>query len=63
MTKSFLYLFLAICDKLHELKLIDNSYNMIELEPLRGQYQQALYHLFTVTRATVGCQNIPQISR
>ncbi|XP_017758254.1 PREDICTED: eukaryotic translation initiation factor 2-alpha kinase 1-like isoform X2 [Eufriesea mexicana] len=56
-------LYFAICDKLHELKLIDSSYNMIELEPLRDQYQQALYHLFTVTRATFGCQNISQISR
>lgn len=36
---------------------------MIELEPLRGQYQQALYHLFTVARATIGCENALQIPR
>ncbi|XP_003692497.1 eukaryotic translation initiation factor 2-alpha kinase 1-like [Apis florea] len=56
-------LYLAICDRLHKLKIIDSSYNMIELEPLRGQYQQALYHLFTVARATIGCENALQIPR
>ncbi|XP_050574605.1 eukaryotic translation initiation factor 2-alpha kinase 1-like isoform X3 [Bombus affinis] len=55
-------LYFAICDRLHKLKLIDDSYNMIEFEPLRNQYQQALYRLFTVTRAAAGCENSLQIS-
>ncbi|XP_050479253.1 probable serine/threonine-protein kinase DDB_G0268642 isoform X4 [Bombus huntii] len=56
-------LYFAICDRLHKLELIDDSYNMMEFEPLRNQYQQALYHLFTVTRAAAGCENSLQISR
>ncbi|XP_033195283.1 eukaryotic translation initiation factor 2-alpha kinase 1 isoform X1 [Bombus vancouverensis nearcticus] len=55
-------LYFAICDRLHKLELIDDSYNMMEFEPLRNQYQQALYHLFTVTRAAAGCENSLQIS-
>ncbi|KAK9304576.1 hypothetical protein QLX08_004019 [Tetragonisca angustula] len=55
-------LYFAICNKLHELKLIDGSYNVMELEPLRSEYQQALYHLFTVIRGTISCKNILQIS-
>ncbi|CAL7948953.1 unnamed protein product [Xylocopa violacea] len=54
-------LYLAICDKLHELKLIDSSYNMIEFESLRHQYQQAFNHLFTVARTTTGCENTLQV--
>ncbi|XP_043510018.1 eukaryotic translation initiation factor 2-alpha kinase 1-like isoform X2 [Frieseomelitta varia] len=55
-------LYFAICSKLHELKLIDGSYNVMELESLRSEYQQALYHLFTVIRGTISCKNILQIS-
>ncbi|CAK9801674.1 Eukaryotic translation initiation factor 2-alpha kinase 1 [Anthophora plagiata] len=54
-------LYFAICDRLYELKLIDRSYNMIEFEPLRGQYQRALYQLFTVASAATGCQSTLQI--
>ncbi|CAD1473469.1 unnamed protein product, partial [Heterotrigona itama] len=56
-------LYFAICNKLHELKLIDGSYNVMELESLRSQYQQALYHLFTVIRGTISCENTLQVSR
>lgn len=51
-------LYLAICDKLHELKLIDGSYNMIEFEPLRGQYQIALYKMFKFVRSATGGESI-----
>ncbi|XP_076750522.1 eukaryotic translation initiation factor 2-alpha kinase 1 isoform X2 [Xylocopa sonorina] len=54
-------LYLAICDKLHELKLIDSSYSMIEFESLRHQYQQAFNHLFTVARTATGCENVLQV--
>ncbi|XP_031828562.2 eukaryotic translation initiation factor 2-alpha kinase 1 isoform X2 [Nomia melanderi] len=54
-------LYFAICDRLHELKLIDDSYNMMEFESLRGQYQYALYHLVTVARAATGCENALRI--
>lgn len=53
----------AICDKMHKLALIDDSYNMIEFESLRGQYQQALYRLVTVARSTTGSENIPHVPR
>lgn len=39
-----------ICDKLHEMKMIDESYNMTEFEGMRNQYQRALYHLVTAAR-------------
>ncbi|XP_025157575.1 eukaryotic translation initiation factor 2-alpha kinase 1 isoform X4 [Harpegnathos saltator] len=51
-------LYFAICDKMHELELIDNSYNMVEFESLRGQYQRALYRLVTVARASTGKEKI-----
>ncbi|KAF5270509.1 hypothetical protein FQA39_LY08387 [Lamprigera yunnana] len=37
-----------ICGKLFEMKLVDESYNMVEFEGVRNQYQRALYHLVTV---------------
>ncbi|XP_032689409.1 eukaryotic translation initiation factor 2-alpha kinase 1-like isoform X2 [Odontomachus brunneus] len=51
-------LYYALCDKMHELQLIDHSYNMMELESLRGQYQRALHHLFMIARASTGNENI-----
>lgn len=39
-----------ICDKLHEMRLIDESYNMTEFEGMRNQYQRALFHLVTAAR-------------
>ncbi|KOC59655.1 Eukaryotic translation initiation factor 2-alpha kinase 1 [Habropoda laboriosa] len=54
-------LYFAICDRLYELKLIDHSYNMIEFEPLRSQYQRVLYQLFTVACAATGCESTLQI--
>ncbi|KZC08125.1 Eukaryotic translation initiation factor 2-alpha kinase 1 [Dufourea novaeangliae] len=56
-------LYFAICDRLHELKLIDSSYNMMEFESLRGQYQRALYHLVTVARTANGCESVLQVPR
>lgn len=57
LTEIVIY-FAAICDQLHELKLIDNSYNLMEFEPIRGQYQRALYRLVMVARASTGNENI-----
>ncbi|XP_076638827.1 eukaryotic translation initiation factor 2-alpha kinase 1 isoform X2 [Colletes latitarsis] len=55
-------LYFAICDRLHELKLIDSSYNLMEFDTLRGQYQHALYHLIAVARTATGCESALQIS-
>ncbi|XP_046413550.1 eukaryotic translation initiation factor 2-alpha kinase 1-like [Neodiprion virginianus] len=54
-------LYYAICDKLHEMKLIDGSYNMEELELVRSQYQRALFHLVTVARASTGSESALQV--
>lgn len=54
-------LYYAICDKLHEMKLIDGSYNMGELELVRSQYQRALLHLVTVARASTGSESALQL--
>lgn len=35
-----------ICDKLFQMKLIDESYTMKEFEGMRSQYQKAFYQLF-----------------
>lgn len=35
-----------ICDKLFQMKLIDESYTMDEFEGMRNQYQNAFYQLF-----------------
>ncbi|XP_043681694.1 eukaryotic translation initiation factor 2-alpha kinase 1-like isoform X2 [Vespula pensylvanica] len=50
-------LYFKICDKLHEIGLIDTSYNSIEFEGIRGQYQHALYRLVAVARAATGSEN------
>ncbi|GLV41799.1 pancreatic eIF-2alpha kinase [Carabus blaptoides fortunei] len=41
-----------ICNKLFEMKLIDESYQMTEFEGMRTQYQKALYHLVTAARGS-----------
>lgn len=41
-------LYNTICEKLHSMKLIDDSYAMGEFEVMRSQYQRALYQLVTV---------------
>ncbi|CAG9784683.1 unnamed protein product [Diatraea saccharalis] len=41
-------LYNTICEKLHSMNLIDNSYAMGEFEVMRSQYQRALYQLVTV---------------
>ncbi|XP_047987166.1 eukaryotic translation initiation factor 2-alpha kinase 1-like isoform X2 [Leguminivora glycinivorella] len=42
-------LYNTICEKLHSMHLIDDSYAMGEFEAMRSQYQRALYQLVTVT--------------
>ncbi|XP_011311598.1 eukaryotic translation initiation factor 2-alpha kinase 1-like [Fopius arisanus] len=51
-------LYFILCDKLHEMRLIDSSYNMMEFESMRGQYQQAWYRLVAVARAAAGSEDI-----
>ncbi|CAG4972749.1 unnamed protein product [Colias eurytheme] len=41
-------LYNTICEKLHSMKLIDDSYAMGEFEVMRSQYQRALYQLVTI---------------
>ncbi|CAK1603563.1 unnamed protein product [Parnassius mnemosyne] len=41
-------LYNKICEKLHSMNLIDDSYAMGEFEVMRSQYQRALYQLVTV---------------
>ncbi|KAG6453987.1 eukaryotic translation initiation factor 2-alpha kinase 1 isoform X2 [Manduca sexta] len=41
-------LYNTICEKLHSMKLIDDSYAMGEFEAMRSQYQRALYQFVTV---------------
>ncbi|CAK1549596.1 unnamed protein product [Leptosia nina] len=41
-------LYNTICEKLHSMKLIDDSYSMGEFEVMRSQYQRALYQLVTI---------------
>lgn len=45
-------LYNTICEKLHSMNLIDNSYSMGEFEVMRSQYQRALYQLVTVTNGS-----------
>ncbi|KAK5645853.1 hypothetical protein RI129_004317 [Pyrocoelia pectoralis] len=47
-----------ICSKLFEMKLVDESYNMVEFEGMRNQYQRALYHLVT---SAIGKQPVPSL--
>lgn len=45
-------LYQSICEKLHQMKLIDESYAMGEFEVMRSQYQRALYQLVSVAKGT-----------
>ncbi|XP_012278300.1 eukaryotic translation initiation factor 2-alpha kinase 1 [Orussus abietinus] len=50
-------LYIKICNKLHQMKLIDGSYNMAEFDTIRSQYQTALCQLVSVARASTGSDN------
>ncbi|EAA05508.5 AGAP010925-PA, partial [Anopheles gambiae str. PEST] len=43
-------LYKTICDRLHAVNLIDETYTMGEFEMMRSQYQKALYHLVSIAR-------------
>lgn len=45
-------MYLRICQKLHQMHLIDDSYNLEEYESLRSYYQKALYQLVTVAKTS-----------
>ncbi|XP_051171056.1 eukaryotic translation initiation factor 2-alpha kinase 1-like isoform X1 [Leptopilina boulardi] len=55
-------LYFAICNKLHEMKLIDNSYHVSDFEMIRNHYQQALYHLVSAARVSIRKEPILDIS-
>ncbi|XP_071553935.1 eukaryotic translation initiation factor 2-alpha kinase 1 isoform X4 [Temnothorax nylanderi] len=40
----------AICKKLHDLQLINDTYDTMEFETLRGKYQRAFYQMLSVAR-------------
>ncbi|PNF23464.1 Eukaryotic translation initiation factor 2-alpha kinase 1 [Cryptotermes secundus] len=44
-------LYTAICHKLHQMNLIDQSYNVEEFEFMRSHYQKALFHLLSVAKS------------
>ncbi|XP_069698576.1 eukaryotic translation initiation factor 2-alpha kinase 1-like [Periplaneta americana] len=44
-------LYNVICRKLHQMNLIDQSYNIEEFEFMRSHYQRALFHLLTVAKS------------
>lgn len=43
-------LYNLICEKLFEMKLIDESYKMVEFEGMRGQYERAFHQLVIAAR-------------
>uniref|UniRef100_A0A336K8N1 non-specific serine/threonine protein kinase n=1 Tax=Culicoides sonorensis TaxID=179676 RepID=A0A336K8N1_CULSO len=43
-------LYNTICEHLHQLKLIDETYAMGEFEMMRSQYQRALYQLVSIAK-------------
>ncbi|XP_071553933.1 eukaryotic translation initiation factor 2-alpha kinase 1 isoform X2 [Temnothorax nylanderi] len=43
-------LYYAICKKLHDLQLINDTYDTMEFETLRGKYQRAFYQMLSVAR-------------
>lgn len=53
MSQTFvlIFVFLVICHKLHQMNLIDKSYNVEEFEFMRSHYQRALFHLLTVAKS------------
>lgn len=62
-TTCDLKIFSAICNKLHEMKLIDNSYHISDFEMIRNHYQQALYHLVSAARVSIHEEPFLDISR
>jgi len=45
-------LYNAICEKLHQMNLIDETYNMDEFSFMRTHYQKALYQLLSMAKHT-----------
>uniref|UniRef100_A0AAG5DR42 non-specific serine/threonine protein kinase n=1 Tax=Anopheles atroparvus TaxID=41427 RepID=A0AAG5DR42_ANOAO len=50
-------LYNTICERLHAVNLIDETYTMGEFEMMRSQYQKALYHLVSIARG----QDLPVV--
>lgn len=45
-------MYTEICNMLHQMNLIDKSYEMEEFESMRSYYQEALFQLVTVAKNT-----------
>jgi hypothetical protein len=45
------FVFSVICQKLHQMNLIDQSYSVEEFEFLRSHYQRAVFHLLNVAKS------------
>lgn len=54
-------LYNTICEKLHSMRLIDDSYAMGEFEVMRSQYQRALYQLVSVANGSELPITLPSI--
>lgn len=50
-SKKVIKVYNHICEKLSQMKLIDESWNMVEFESIRARYEQALHHLL---RTSIG---------
>lgn len=48
-----------ICDKLFQMKLIDESYSMEEFEGMRNQYRKAFYQLFSAAMGADSNDSLP----
>ncbi|XP_055624696.1 eukaryotic translation initiation factor 2-alpha kinase 1-like [Toxorhynchites rutilus septentrionalis] len=51
-------LYKTICERLHAVNLIDETYDMGEFEMMRSQYQKALYQLVSIARG----QDLPVLA-
>ncbi|XP_062562537.1 eukaryotic translation initiation factor 2-alpha kinase 1-like [Armigeres subalbatus] len=51
-------LYEKICERLHGVNLIDETYSMGEFEMMRSEYQKALYQLVSIARG----QNLPAVA-
>lgn len=51
-------LYEKICEQLHAVNLIDETYSMGEFEMMRSQYQKALYQLVSIAKG----QNLPAVA-
>ncbi|XP_036140373.1 eukaryotic translation initiation factor 2-alpha kinase 1 isoform X2 [Monomorium pharaonis] len=56
-------LYSDICDKLYELQLLNDTYNTVEFDVLKGRYQRAFYQFLNVARAQSENKSVLSIPR